>query len=75
MTDSRARQLQADAQAMKLSRRSILRRASALGLSTVTAAGIVHSAGKSVSAQRTPYFLQGGSALNILASTAFVPAA
>lgn len=59
---------------MRLSRRSILRRASALGLSTAAAGTILGATGRAVSARPFPAVMQGTS-LNILNSTAFVPAA
>lgn len=74
MTEDRTQGLIREANAMRLSRRSILRRASALGLSTAAAGTVLGATGKVVSANPFPAVLQGGS-LNILASTAFVPAA
>lgn len=74
MSDERAQQLIRDAKAMRLSRRSILRRASALGLSTAVAGSVLSAAGKPAPRRAFPAVLQGTS-LNILASTAFVPAA
>lgn len=74
MSDERTQQLIRDAKAMKLSRRSILRRASALGLSTAAAGSVLSAAGKTAPRNVFPAVLQGSS-LNILASTAFVPAA
>lgn len=74
MTEDRTQNLIREATAMRLSRRSILRRASALGLSTAAAGTVLSATGKAVSARPFPAVLQGGS-LNILVSTAFVPAA
>ncbi len=74
MSDERTQQLIRDAKAMRLSRRSILRRASALGLSTVAAGQVLTAAGMPAPRRAAPALLQGSS-LNILASTAFVPAA
>lgn len=74
MSDERAQQLIRDAKAMKLSRRSIVRRASALGLSTAAAGSVLTAVGKPAPRRAFPAVLQGSS-LNILASTAFVPAA
>lgn len=74
MSDERTQQLIRDAKALRLSRRSILRRASALGLSTAAAGRVLTAAGKPAPTRVAPAVLQGSS-LNILASTAFVPAA
>lgn len=74
MNENRTQQLIREATAMRLSRRSIIRRASALGLSGAAAATVLGSTGRTVSAKPLPAILQGGS-LNILVSTAFVPAA
>ncbi len=74
MSDERTQQLIRDAKAMRLSRRSILRRASALGLSSAAAGHVLTASGKPAPRRAAPALLQGSS-LNILASTAFVPAA
>lgn len=74
MSDERTHRLISEAKAMRLSRRSILRRASALGLSTATAGSVVSAAGKAAPRRVFPAIRQDSS-LNILASTAFVPAA
>jgi multiple sugar transport system substrate-binding protein len=74
MSDERTQQLISEAKALRLSRRSILRRASALGLSTAAAGRVLTAAGKPATHRVAPAVLQGSS-LNILASTAFVPAA
>lgn len=74
MSDERTQQLIRDAKALRFSRRSILRKASALGLSTAAAGHVLTAAGKPAPRQVVPALLQGSS-LNILASTAFVPAA
>lgn len=74
MSDERTQQLIREATTMRLSRRSIVRRASALGLSTAAAGTVLSAAGKAAPAQVFPAIRQGTS-LNILSSTAFVPAA
>lgn len=74
MTNDRVDRLIAEATSMRYSRRSIVRRASALGLSTAALGGVLGATGRAAAPNRAPAFLQGGS-LNILASTAFVPAA
>jgi multiple sugar transport system substrate-binding protein len=74
MSDERTQQLIRDAKAMRLSRRSILRRASALGLSTAAAGTVLSTVGKAAPARVFPAIRQETN-LNILASTAFVPAA
>ena len=74
MSDERTQQLISEAKALRLSRRSIIRRASALGLSTAAAGRVLNAAGKPATHRVAPAILQGSS-LNILASTAFVPAA
>jgi len=76
MSKDRSEQLIAEAKAMKYSRRTVMKRASALGLSSAALSSVLAATGHSVSASsnRAPAFLQGGS-LNMLMSTAFVPAA
>lgn len=74
MSDERTQQLISEAKALRLSRRSIIRRASALGLSTAAAGRVLNATGKPATHRVAPAVLQGSS-LNILASTAFVPAA
>lgn len=75
MIKDRSEQLIAEAKAMKYSRRTIAKRASALGLSTAALGGVLSATGHASAApNRAPAFLQGGS-LNMLISTAFVPAA
>jgi multiple sugar transport system substrate-binding protein len=71
----RSAKLIAEAKAMKYSRRTILERGSALGLSTAALGGVLGATGHAAAApNRAPALLQGGS-LNMLMSTAFVPAA
>ncbi len=75
MSIDRTAQLVAEAKAMKYSRRTVMKRASALGLSAGALAGVLSATGHAAAApNRAPAFLQGGS-LNMLMSTAFVPAA
>jgi multiple sugar transport system substrate-binding protein len=76
MTKDRSAQLIAEATAMRYSRRTVLKRASAMGLSAAAVSGVLGATGHAVSASvnRAPAFLQGGN-LNMLISTAFVPAA
>lgn len=76
MSKDRSAQLIAEAKAMKYSRRTVMKRATALGLSTAALGGVLSATGHVASAapNRAPAFLQGGS-LNMLISTAFVPAA
>ncbi|HVL24841.1 MAG TPA: extracellular solute-binding protein, partial [Thermomicrobiales bacterium] len=74
MTKDRSAQLIAEATAMRYSRRTILKRASAMGLSAAAVSGVLGATGHRVAANAAPAFLQGGS-LNMLISTAFVPAA
>ncbi|MDQ4045070.1 MAG: extracellular solute-binding protein, partial [Chloroflexota bacterium] len=76
MSKDRTEQLIAEAKAMKYSRRTVMKRASAMGLSASALGGVLSATGHAVSAapNRAPAFVQGGS-LNMLMSTAFVPAA
>ena len=75
MSMDRSAQLIAEAKAMKYSRRTVMKRASALGLSAGALSGVLAATGHAAAApNRAPAFLQGGS-LNMLMSTAFVPAA
>jgi multiple sugar transport system substrate-binding protein len=75
MTKDRSAQLVAEAKAMQYSRRTILQRGSALGLSAAALTGVLSATGHASAApNRAPAFLQGGQ-LNMLMSTAFVPAA
>ncbi len=75
MTEDRSATLIAEAKAMRYSRRTVMKRASAMGLSVVAAGSVLSATGPAAAApNRAPSFLQGGS-LNMLISTAFVPAA
>lgn len=74
MTQDCSTRLIAEATTMRYSRRTVLRRASALGLSATALSGVLSSTGHAARPNQAPAFLQGGN-LNILASTAFVPAA
>lgn len=73
--DERARKLLSESTSMKLSRRSIIQRASAMGLSAAVAGSILTASGKERPLNHQPYMLQSTGKLNILSSTAFVPAA
>jgi multiple sugar transport system substrate-binding protein len=76
MTEDRSATLIAEAKAMRYSRRTVMKRASAMGLSAAALGSVLSATGHTASAapNRAPAFLQGGS-LNMLMSTAFVPAA
>jgi multiple sugar transport system substrate-binding protein len=75
MSNDRSAQLIAEATAMKYSRRTVMARASALGLSATALSGVLGATGHAAAApNRAPAVLQGGK-LNMLISTAFVPAA
>jgi multiple sugar transport system substrate-binding protein len=72
MSDPRVDALLDEAQRMRLSRRSILRRGAALGLSTAAVAGVVSAAGRASAAPRAALLLQERQ-LNILQASYFVP--
>jgi multiple sugar transport system substrate-binding protein len=76
MTEDRSATLISEAKAMRYSRRTVMKRASAMGLSAAALGSVLSATGHAVSAapNRAPALLQGGS-LNMLISTAFVPAA
>ncbi|MGI8483753.1 MAG: ABC transporter substrate-binding protein [Thermomicrobiales bacterium] len=74
MTKDRSDLLIAEATAMRYSRRTIIKRASAIGLSAAAVSGVLSATGHTVVASQTPAVNLGGS-LNMLISTAFVPAA
>lgn len=76
MKEDRTATLIAEAKAMRYSRRTVLSRASAMGLSAAAVGTVLGATGHATAAasNRAPAFLQGGS-LNMLMSTAFVPAA
>lgn len=76
MTEDRSATLIAEAKAMRYSRRTVMKRASAMGLSAAALGTVLSATGHAASAapNRAPALLQGGS-LNMLISTAFVPAA
>ncbi len=73
MTDPRVDSLLDEATRMRLSRRSILRRGAALGLSTAAIGSVLSSTGRAVAARRAPAFIQERT-LNTLQATYFVPA-
>lgn len=75
MSDERAQRLIAEAKTLRYSRRTVLKRAAALGLSAPAIAGVLGATGHAAAAQSgTPAVNLGGS-LNILQGTYFVPAA
>jgi multiple sugar transport system substrate-binding protein len=75
MTEDRSATLIAEAKAMRYSRRTVMSRASAMGLSAAALGSVLNATGHAAAApNRAPALLQGGS-LNMLISTAFVPAA
>ena len=73
MSDPRIDSLTAEALRLRLSRRSIIRRGAALGLTTTAIAGVLSSTGRASAAPRAAAFLQERK-LNTLAATYFVPA-
>jgi multiple sugar transport system substrate-binding protein len=75
MTKDRSAQLIAEAKAMRYSRRTIMKRASAMGLGAAAVGTVLGATDHAAAApNRAPAVLQGGK-LNMLISTAFVPAA
>jgi multiple sugar transport system substrate-binding protein len=72
MSDPRVDSLLDEAQRLRLSRRSILRRGAALGLSTAAVAGVVSAAGRASAAPRAAALIQERQ-LNILQASYFVP--
>jgi multiple sugar transport system substrate-binding protein len=75
MTRNLSNLLVAEATSIRYSRRTILKRASAMGLSAAAVSSVLGATGHTAAASnQAPAFLQGGS-LNMLISTAFVPAA
>ncbi len=76
MTDERTTQLIAEATKLRYSRRGVLKRAGALGLSAPALAAVLSATGhaSAAPARRAPAFIQERS-LNILAGTYFVPSA
>ena len=73
MSDPRVDSLLDEAQRLRLSRRSILRRGAAMGLSTAAIAGVLSATGRASAAPRAAAFIQQRQ-LNTLAATYFVPA-
>lgn len=73
MPDPRVESLLDEAQRLRLSRRSILRRGAAIGLSTAAIAGVLSATGRASAAPRAAAFIQQRQ-LNTLAATYFVPA-
>ncbi len=74
MTDPRISNLIREATTLRYSRRGVLKRASALGLSSAAAATVLNARGLAASPRRAPAFLQDRS-ITILAGTYFVPSA
>lgn len=72
MTKRNANDLLHEATTLRLSRRGILHRGAALGLSTAAVGGVLAATGKSASA--APFFLRQEKSLNILQATYFVAA-
>jgi multiple sugar transport system substrate-binding protein len=73
MTDPRVDTLLDEARRLRLSRRSIMRRGTALGLSVAGVGGVLSSTGKAAPARRALAFIQERT-LNTLQATYFVPA-
>ena len=73
MSDPRIQTLTDEAMRMRLSRRSIMRRGAALGLSTAAVAGVLSATGRVSAAPRAATFIQERT-LNTLQATYFVPA-
>ena len=72
MTDSRANQLIDEAMKLRLSRRSVMRRASALGISAGALGGVLAATGHAKAAPKAAVFIQERT-MNTLAATYFVP--
>jgi multiple sugar transport system substrate-binding protein len=72
VSDPRVDSLVDEAMRLRLSRRSIMRRGAALGLSTAAVAGVLSSTGRVTAAPRAAALLQDRQ-LNILQATYFVP--
>ncbi len=72
MSDPRVNSLIDEALRLRLSRRSIMRRGAALGLSTAAVSGVLASTGKVSAAPRAAAFIQERQ-LNILQASYFVP--
>ena len=76
MSDERVNQLIQEAARLRYSRRGIIKRAAAIGLSAPALGAVLSASGHAAAApaRRAPAFLQGG-LLTILAGSYFVPAA
>ena len=72
MRDPRIDSLTDEAMRLRLSRRSIMRRGAALGLSTAAVSGVLSTTGRAAPARRAPAFLQERQ-LNVLQGSYFVP--
>ena len=73
MSDPRIDSLVDEAMRLRLSRRSIMRRGAALGLSTAAVSGVLSTTGRASAAPRAAAFIQERQ-LNTLHATYFVPA-
>jgi multiple sugar transport system substrate-binding protein len=73
VSDPRIDSLTDEAMRLRLSRRSIMRRGAALGLSTAAVSGVLATTGRAAPARRAPAFIQERT-LNTLQATYFVPA-
>jgi len=71
MADERVAQLLREAAAMRYSRRAIVKRGAALGLSASALSGVLAASGRAAPVRRAPLF-QGDKKLTILASSYFV---
>jgi len=72
VTDPRTSQLIDEAMKMRLSRRSVMRRASALGISAGALGGVLAATGHSSAAPKAAVYIQQRT-MNTLAATYFVP--
>ena len=73
MTDPRIDSLLDEAKRLRLSRRGILKRGAALGLSTAAMGSVLSSTGRATAARKAPAYIQERT-LNTLQATYFVPA-
>jgi multiple sugar transport system substrate-binding protein len=73
MSESPMKSLLDEAMRLRLSRRSIMRRGAALGLSTAAVYGVLETTGRAHAAPNAPMFIQERT-LNTLQATYFVPA-
>src|SRR5688500_15144762 len=73
VSDPRIDSLVDEAMRLRLSRRSIMRRGAALGLSTAAVSSVLSTTGRASAARRAPAFIQERQP-NILQASYFVPA-